>query len=164
MTVTLLGMPCVGKSVLAQALGARGWSVIDTDHLLIESLGMPLASFIEQAGPEEFHIWEEEAVLTIQKPRVPTVISTGGSVVYLPKAVGHLRSLGPTLWLKAGEKTLSERGLDLKARGVVRSELGIGGLLTERNPLYAQVASHVLDMDGKTLDDVISEFNLFFPL
>ena len=104
--IILTGMPSCGKSTLGRMLAKDlGYDFIDTDDVIIERNGCPLKDILDNEGLDGFIRREEEAVCSVNASH--TVIATGGSVVYSPKAMEHLKSLGKIVYLcRAFERLL----------------------------------------------------------
>ena len=82
-------MPGTGKSTVGALLAnLLNYRLIDTDILLIEKYGMPLAELLSQKGVDTFLKLESEVgeQLVCQK----TVIATGGSMVFSQTAMNNL--------------------------------------------------------------------------
>ena len=70
-----------------------------------------------------------------------TVIATGGSVVYSPKAMAHLKSLGRIVYLCLEYNEVERRLGDLHERGVaIAPGKTLKDLFDERTPLYNKYA------------------------
>ena len=150
--VTLIGMPAVGKSTLGVVLAKRmGYAFTDTDLQIQTGEGESLADIIEKKGTERF--CDLEAHYIQQLSTKQTVIATGGSVVYRPGAMAHLRSLGRIVFLDIGLTPLVSRLKEMDARGVVlRPGQTIDQLCAERRPLYQRYAQITIDCTHCTLD------------
>lgn len=91
--IILIGMPSSGKSTLGRQLAARlGYAYLDTDDVIKRRNGCQLQDILDRDGMDVFKQREEEAVCSVQAAH--TVIATGGSVVYSPRAMAHLHTLG----------------------------------------------------------------------
>ncbi|MDD4733121.1 MAG: shikimate kinase, partial [Desulfovibrio sp.] len=96
--VTLVGIAGAGKSTVGRLLArALNWAHVDTDQLLEAYYGLPLQDLLDGVGLEKFLELEEHQVANLGIQR--SVISTGGSVVYGPKAVERIQALGPVVHL-----------------------------------------------------------------
>lgn len=138
--IILTGMPSCGKSTLGRMLAKElGYAFIDTDNVIIEQNGCPLKEILDKEGLEGFIRREEEAVCSVTAER--TVIATGGSVVYSPKAMAHLKSLGRVVYLCLEYKEVERRLGDLHERGVaIAPGKTLRDLFDERTPLYEKYA------------------------
>lgn len=153
--LVLIGMPGCGKStvgvVLAKMLGYR---FIDADLVIQEREGQVLHEILARAGREGFREIEEEALCSLS-PR-QTVIATGGSAVYCPRAMEHLRAQGKTVYLRLPLETLRQRLGDLSERGVSMTEgQTLADLYAERVPLYEHWADLVLDSEGMDIRETV---------
>ena len=84
------------------------------------------------------------------------VIAPGGSVVYGPRAMAHLREIGTVVYLQLSYEHVAERLGDLAARGVTFAPgQTLLDLYNERCPLYEQYAHIILPCDGKSIDESV---------
>lgn len=145
--ISLIGMAGVGKSTVGAQLANRlHWAHLDTDRLLEAFYGLPLQQIFDELGREAFLLAEELVVANIGAKRC--VISTGGSVIYGPRAVARLRELGPVIHLHAALETVRQRIDNLDQRGLaVAPGQTLDALYEERRPLYAQAATLVVPTD-----------------
>ena len=148
-SLTLIGMPGVGKSSLGKMFSKRyGFSFLDTDDVLTDSFQMNLESYIQSEGLEAFKRKERDVLVSIS-PTIQTVIGTGGSVVYSSEAMEHLQSFSIIMYMSDRLSRISSRIPNLHTRGIVG--LGSGGLATlfsERKPLYEKYADVTFEMEG----------------
>jgi shikimate kinase len=154
-SVTLVGMPGSGKTAIGKILASRlGWKLVDTDDLLERLHGKPLQALIHEVGDATFRVLEEEAVLALA-PAGPTVISTGGSVIYSEAAMSHLATLSAIVFIDATVDSIRSH-IDAEApRGIVG--MGPGGLdelYRERLPLYRRHAVLTIETDSETPEEV----------
>lgn len=151
----LIGMPGSGKST-AGVLAAKGLlkNFFDTD-LLIQNLHRErLQSIIDTKGTDAFLAMEEDAVLSLTISGA--VIATGGSVVYSPKAMAHLRAMGAVIYLHLDYDTMMKRIHNVSTRGVVlRSGSTFREMYEERLPLYRQYADITIDCSNRTVEETV---------
>lgn len=150
--IVLIGMPGVGKSTIGVVLAkVLGYQFLDSDLLIQKQEGRKLHQIISQEGNEGFRIIENRVNASIQAEE--TVIATGGSVIYCPEAMEHLKSIGTVVYLKLSLEPLSKRLGNLKGRGVLLKEgQTLEDLYRERTPLYEKYADLVIDEEGKDLE------------
>jgi shikimate kinase len=153
--IVLIGMPGVGKSTVGVLLAKRlGYAFIDTDILIQVREGRSLQELIRTHGSEEFCRIEENHILSIVYDA--HVVAPGGSVVYRPQAMAHLKARGTAIFLDIAVERLKRRLEDVDARGVV---IGPGqtleSLYLERRPLYLRYADATVTTDGLTPDQVV---------
>lgn len=144
--IILTGMPSCGKSTLGRLLAKElGYAFLDTDDVIIQRNGCPLKDILDNEGLDGFIRREEEAVCSVSVQR--TVIATGGSVVYSPKAMEHLKSLGRIVYLCLEYKEVERRLGDLHERGVaIAPGKTLRDLFDERTPLYNKYANVVISL------------------
>ena len=146
--IILTGMPSCGKSTLGRLLAKElNFAFLDTDDVIIERNGCPLKDILDSVGLDGFIRAEEEAVCSIDVES--TVIATGGSVVYSPKAMEHLKSLGRIVYISLDYKEVEHRLGDLHERGVaIAPGKTLRDLYDERTPLYNQYANLVVSVQS----------------
>ena len=153
--VILIGMPGAGKSTIGVLLAKRlGVSFLDTDIFMQTGEGCYLQETIAAHGIAGFRAIEEGYLLRVTARC--GVVATGGSAVYSAKAMAHLGSLGPVVYLKIGLEPLKERLGNLDERGVLRMPgQTIDMLYAERRPLYERFADVTVCTDDVTPDQVV---------
>lgn len=146
--VTLIGMAGAGKSTIGRLVAAGlGFAHLDTDDLIAAAYGLPLQATYDLLGRKRFLAAEEELVAALDVTR--TVVSTGGSVVYGPRAVARLKSLGPVIHLDADLDSVASRVAQNPQRGLcIAPGQTLAELLAEREPLYRAAADFTLDSSG----------------
>lgn len=155
--LVLIGMPSSGKSTAGVLLAKRiGFGFIDTDLIIQGEQGALLSQIIEREGAEGFLAIEERVNAGIAAMRC--VIATGGSVCYLPRAMGHLKKLGTVVYLELSEEEVARRVPDFVRRGVVmRGNIRtLKELYAERVPLYEKYADVTVRCDGQTIDETVA--------
>lgn len=152
--VTLIGMPGSGKSTIGVILAkALGYQFLDTDLVIQKEEKRKLSQIIAEEGPEGFKRIEESCKC-IHIHVTDTVIAPGGSVIYCPEAMEHLKSIGQVVYLKLSLESLSKRLGNLRGRGVLLKEgQTLADLYEERVPLYEKYADIVVDEEGKDLEE-----------
>jgi len=151
----LIGMPGSGKSTLGRLLCAdRKYAWVDTDYLMQAWWGMPLQAVLDHLGLEGFLDAEAELVSSINLRQA--VVSTGGSVVYRPRAMQHLENIGRIIYLRAQPEIISRRIRDARNRGmVVQKGLSLEQVYSQRRPLYEKYAQLVLDTDTQSPEQCV---------
>ena len=153
--IILIGMPGCGKSTVGVVLAKHmGYRFIDSDLLIQEREHRLLSEIIEQEGLDRFDQIEEEVNASIEAEHA--VIATGGSVVYGPKAMEHLRNIGTVVYLKQNLRVLQRRLRNLKGRGVVLKEgQTLADLYKERTVLYEKYADITVDQYKQTIQQTL---------
>ncbi len=156
--IVLIGMPASGKSTIGvMAAKFLGFDFIDTDILIQKAAGCTLPAIIKERGADGFLDFEGEIVRKTC-PEAPTVIATGGSVIYRDAAMRHLKSIGTVIYLKLSCKNLKKRLHALEERGVViGGNMSFEELYAERIPLYERYADVTVEEDGKDTHEILRE-------
>lgn len=155
--VILVGMPGAGKSTVGVILAkrtARGF--VDTDILIQTATGRSLQDIVDVDGHLALRRIEEDVLLKLHC--ADHVISTGGSAVYSPAAMAHLKKCGQVVFLNVDLPTLRRRVHDYDSRGLAkRPDQSFEELFEERYALYLQYADVVLDCSHLTPEEVCNE-------
>jgi shikimate kinase len=152
--IILIGMPGAGKStvgILLSKLTCRGF--VDTDVLIQTSQGRSLQEIVDTSGHLALRAIEEGAILGLAVRH--SVIATGGSAVYSPAAVAHLKQDGIAVFLNVTMRTLCSRVSDFATRGLAkRPDQSLDDLFQERFSLYMKYADVVVDCNDLTHEEV----------
>jgi shikimate kinase len=173
MFLALIGYRGSGKSAVAEHLAHRlHWHWIDADAEIESRVGKSIADIFAQDGEHAFRTLEM-AVLSHLLHRANTILALGGGAVLREENRRHLREAcaagGKVIWLKASPETLWRRVQADATTAARRPNLTVAGglneiheLLAHREELYRQCADHTIDTDGKPLEQVAEEIQLWF--
>lgn len=153
--IILIGMPSAGKSTIGVILAKTlGLSFVDSDIVIQENTGRLLQEIINEDGIQEFLKVEESNILSLQYEN--TLIATGGSVVYSPAAMNHLRKLGKVIYLKVSYAEILRRIDNISTRGIVLAEgQSLEDMYKERVSLYEQYADITVDCDSLDIEEIL---------
>jgi shikimate kinase len=150
--VLLIGMMGAGKTTVGHALsGLLGWPYLDNDELLARAAGKDTRRVQEQDGVAVLRHAESLALTVALTVAAPVIAGVAAGVVTDAADRDRLRRGGFVVWLRADLDTLIER-----VAGTDRPWLGsdpaaaMRELYAGRAPLYAEVASLVVDVTGAT--------------
>lgn len=174
-TLFLVGMRACGKTTLGRALAERlGYAFADTDEIVRQGAGgREIVDIVAVEGWEGFRGRESLALASAAGPF--TVVATGGGVVLNPANRHFLRRTGIGVYLAVPGRVLRQRlRLDpaLAQRPPLPGDAGpashpadeVEAVLREREPLYREVARHVVPAEGAVADLVERMTNLaVFP-
>ncbi len=152
-----IGMPSSGKSTLGRLLARElGRPFLDTDDVIREINGCELHEIMDRDGLDGFLQREVEAICTVGVDN--TVIATGGSAVYSPAGMAHLKTLGKVIYVAISYETLEKRVGDPHLRGVVLAPgKTLRDLYEERVPLYEKYADLTLvQADSETTRESVA--------
>ena len=146
--VTLIGMAGSGKTTVGKALAAElGWVQVDVDHVIEAAYGTRLQDVTDSMSKEEFLDVEADIICKLNVQR--TVLSPGGSAVYRQRAVDHLRSMGPIVFLDVPTPTIVYRISLNPERGLaIAPGQTIADLIAERALMYDAAADFHLKAEG----------------
>lgn len=152
--IVLIGMPGSGKSTVGVILAKlTSMNFVDTDILIQTSKGRSLQNIVDTDGHMALREIEEEILLDLDCR--DQVIATGGSAVYSPAAMEHLRSISLIVFLNVDLATLKSRILNYETRGLAkRRDQTLEDLFNERFSLYTQYADVIIDCAGLTQEGV----------
>ena len=106
--LVMIGMFGSGKSTVGRQLAEKiRYDFVDVDQLIERRYQKPIKRVLDQLGMKGFMKAEEEVILTLRTRHC--VIAPGGSAVYYPKAMRHLKSLGLCLFLKVSLAQVKRR-------------------------------------------------------
>ncbi|MDO8613759.1 MAG: shikimate kinase, partial [Dehalococcoidia bacterium] len=169
--VVLTGFSGSGKSAVAVLVAERlGWRAVDTDSLVEQAAGRPIADIFAREGETRFRELEADAVRQACV-RERAVVSAGGGATLRPDSRRLLADGGFVVCLEARPETVLQR-----LREGAEGELGrpllagpgpsagsgqallsrIRELKAARQPVYA-LADHTVHTDGLTLQQVAAE-------
>jgi shikimate kinase len=162
MVVTLIGFRGAGKSSVAPRLAARlGWDWIDADAELTRRLGRSIPEIFTREGEAAFRRYEADLLAELfAQDRL--VIAAGGGAILNLETRRRARAAGPVVWLRASIATIWARiGPDLGAGGgrpaltLLDPRAEVEALAAQREPVYAEAASVVIDTDDRSVDEIV---------
>lgn len=158
----LCGFMGTGKTAVGKILAARlGRSFVDTDNLIEQQAGSPIATIFEARGESYFRDLETEVIRGLLADRPGSlVVATGGGALIRAENRQLLQQIGLLLLLTSSTVALVRR---IKAQGgrplLAESEdlkKTIEKLLAERAEYY-DACDYRFDTNGKTVSQVASE-------
>jgi shikimate kinase len=162
--ISLIGYRGSGKSSAAPLLAERlGWEWVDVDNEVELLTGHTIRHIFEYDGEIAFRDIES-VVLSNICFRDHVVIATGGGAVLKPENRQRMREVGAVVWLQASIQTLWQRICSDPRSASLRPALTnrdpmseIELLLSEREPLYAEAATLVVNTDGLSVERIVDE-------
>ena len=158
--VFLVGMMGAGKTTLGKALAKRlGRDFVDTDKLLVDRTGVPVATIFEIEGEEGFRRREAAVLAEAAASDTPCVIATGGGAVLLAANRALMREAGTVVYLRARLENLWERTRHDTTRPLLAApdpHARLSELLAAREPLYNEVAHVTVDTGSQSASALVA--------
>jgi shikimate kinase len=158
--VLLIGMMATGKTTVGRAVAARtGWPYVDNDELVVRDTGLTARDLLARDGEPALRSAESAVLATLLEMPQPLVAGVPGGVVLDAGDRTRLRTGGHVVWLRAAVPTLVQRVGDASDRPWLGDDpaAALARLAAVRGPLYAEVATQVVDVDGRTPHDLAAE-------
>lgn len=150
-----------GKTTVGRSLRSRlEWEWVDTDECIQNRYGK-ISDIFATLGEEKFREMETEVVRGLSEVD-NRVISVGGGLVLKDENVRLLKQNGMIVYLRAEKKTLAARlradtERPLLQTGEESIEKKLDRMLALRAPVYERVADRIVDVDGKTPQEIAEE-------
>ena len=157
MNVILIGMPGCGKSTVGVLLAkALQLDFTDCDLVIQKTAKMGLQEIIDTKGIDEFLKVEEKVLCDSNFS--DTVVATGGSAVYYPAAMEHLKKGAVTVYISLPFEEIEKRLSNIKTRGVAMTNgQTLKGIYDERVPLYEKYADITVETLGQGVEQTVEE-------
>jgi len=161
--IILIGFMGVGKGTVARAY-AKAYErfAIDTDDLIESLENRKIKTIFEEDGESYFRELERRCALWLQKSVKDSIISTGGGFFKQE----NLKKIGKTVLLDSSFDGIYKRLLDhpnsakkLAKRPLFQDQKKAKELYHERVAQYKEVADVVLDVENRTLEEVVKELH-----
>jgi shikimate kinase len=149
MNITLIGMPGSGKSTISKKLAEElKFNLLELDIEYEHEHGdMPLQQILETLGEKVTVDEQAESAIRHATNIKDTVVSPGGSLIYTPHAMEHLKSISKIIYLKASLPTIEKR-ITGTARGLVKgNHKTLAEVYAARLPLYERWATVSVDAE-----------------
>ena len=161
MNLILCGMMGAGKTTIGikiAELTGRRW--YDTDGVIVDRHGK-ISDIFEYYGEAHFRKLETEVVKELAGMD-NLIISTGGGLVLKRENNLVLQENGKIVFLRASFETLAQRLIVDGTRPLLQTSTEsirdrLAKLMRERTPVYEHVADYIVDVDGKTPEQIAEE-------
>lgn len=155
--IFLVGPMGAGKTTIGRQLAdLLRWEFVDSDHEIEARTGANIPWIFDIEGEEGFRQREEQVIDALTQRR-HIVLATGGGAVMREENRAHLHARGTVVYLE----TPVERQLERTARDHNRPLLRtpnprekLTELLRIRDPLYREVAHHIMPTERASARDV----------
>jgi shikimate kinase len=156
----LVGPMGAGKSTIGRQLAkSLSRAFLDSDKEVEDRTGVDIPLIFELEGEAGFRARERAAIDELsQRPDI--VLATGGGAVLDPENRRHLHDRGQVIYLRTSvEQQLSRTARD-RNRPLLQTDdprARLEELMRIREPLYREVAHHVVDTDGRRVREVVED-------
>ena len=154
----LIGPMGAGKSTIGRQLSRQLKRPFhDSDHEIENRTGVDIPLIFELEGEAGFR--KRESAIIDELTQLPDIIlATGGGAILDPVNRQHLSERGTVIYLHTTvdqqlSRTSRDRNRPLLQTDDPRARLE--ALMTEREPLYREIADLVVDTDGQRVQDVV---------
>lgn len=156
--IIFIGFMGAGKTSVGQAVSRRyHMDFLDTDEYIERKAGMSISEIFQKFGEEGFRKMETEALSVLAEEIEGCVISAGGGLPLRKENRELLKKLGTVIYLKVSPETVEERLKGDRTRPLLAGpdpQKKIRELLAYREPLYEQAAHYVVDVNGRTPEEI----------
>lgn len=154
--IVLVGFMGAGKSTIGTSLAARlGERFIDTDSLIAEREGMPIAQIFASEGEGHFRSIERDVVLDVLA-REEGVVALGGGAVTNPEVRAVLQGFD-TVYLSVGLDEALRRLAGDTTRPLLERSDELATIYQYRRSLYEEVATITVATDGRSVSECADE-------
>lgn len=138
--ISIIGMAGAGKTTIGRELSVfTGWGQLDADNVIEATYGASLQAISTSMSKEAFLDLEGDIISTLTVRHC--IISTGGSAVYRERAMRHLATLGPIIYIAVPLPVILKRIARKPERGLaINPGQTVEDLYNERVRLYETYA------------------------
>lgn len=156
----LVGPMGAGKSTIGRQLArVLRRDFMDSDREIEERTGADIPLIFDLEGEAGFRE-REKAVIDELTQQPNLVLATGGGAVTQPENRRHLSGRGTVIYLHTTVDQQLSRTYRDRNRPLLQTENPrerLESLMTEREPLYREIADLVVNTDGRSVRDVVQE-------
>ncbi len=157
----LIGFMGCGKSTIGAALAETlKLPMLDTDAWIEEKQGRTISTIFAEDGEPAFRDMETACIRELIESEEAYVISTGGGLPMREENRALLKELGQVIYLKVSADEVCKRLAGDTTRPLLQCEnprARVEALLAEREAKYMAAADRVLCVDGKSVDEIVTE-------
>jgi shikimate kinase len=159
LNIVLIGFMGSGKTTIGRKLAVRlGYRFVDMDRFIEEEQQCKIAQIFEERGEAAFRSLETGLLKRLKKAE-NTVVSTGGGVVTIEGNIEIIRSIGISIYLKAGIDNIFERVSRNNKRPLLQTDnplQTIKDMMEKREGAYSQ-ADLILETNSLSMGNVVSK-------
>ena len=159
--IILVGPMGSGKTTIGRRLSERlSLIFFDSDHEIIDKTGVSIDHIFDVEGEKGFR--DRESIVIKKLCATPNIVlATGGGAIILGKNRELIKKAGTVVYLSSSVDQILRRTANSKTRPILEKSKNrrktIIEILEARDSLYKDVASLIIDTNGKKLNEVIDE-------
>ena len=165
--IILIGPMGSGKSTIGgEVASILSATFRDTDSMIIQQSGREISDIFIEDGEEDFRALEK-VILRSALLEDETVLALGGGACLSLDAQSALRVSGSfIIYLKISLSQVSSRVGFNQGRPLLMGNPRAQwqSLMNERAPIYESLASYIVDVDGKTVEEICDEIVFAYDL
>ena len=154
-----MGLMATGKTTVAARVADRtGWPLRDSDRDIEGETGRRVDQLLDEEGEAALHEREARHLLELVASAERCLLAAAGSTISDDRCLAALRHV-PVVWLRAQLETMVRR-FDSNAnrpRFGEEPEALLRRQLRERGPRFAEVADLIIDVEGRSPEDIADE-------
>ena len=159
--IVLVGPMGSGKTTVGRRLSEKlGVNFYDADHEIIDKTGVSIDHIFDVEGEEGFRKRESD-VLRELCIKDNIVLATGGGAVISKENRFEISKTGSIIYLLSTVDQILRRTAKSKTRPLLEKSSNkrktITDIIEARDPLYREIATIIIDTNGKKLNEVIHE-------
>lgn len=159
--IILIGFMGCGKSSVGFKLSYYlRRTLLDTDKWIEKKQGISISEIFDRYGESAFRQMETDCLKVLLQTEEHQIIATGGGLPIREENHELLKQLGCVYYLKATPEVVYERLKGDTTRPLLQGENPmekIESLLNVREPVYEQCADYVIEVSGKTFEEILEE-------
>ena len=162
--IVLIGPMGSGKTTVGRRLAENlKISFFDADHEIIDKTGVSIDHIFDVEGEEGFRKRESDVLEDLcRKPNI--VLATGGGAVLSKENREVIKKTGTVIYLSSSVEQILRRTAKSKTRPLLENSTNrrktISDIIDSRDPLYREVASVIINTNGKKLIEIINEIKI----
>lgn len=165
--IYFIGLMGAGKTTIGKILAKTlGKTFYDTDHVIEQRTGVKISTIFELEGEDGFRKRESAAIEELCELD-NIVMATGGGAVLVPDNRQALKQHGYVIYLRANVNDLWVRMRHDKHRPLLQNvdvRAKLEQLYHQRNPLYTETASLIIDTGNQPIANILNQIETTFKL
>ena len=159
--IVMIGFMGCGKTTVGKQLAAElAYQFLDTDLYIEEKEQMSINDIFSTKGEPYFRTLETKSLKELVEQTTCTIVSSGGGLPLKEENAKLLQKLGFVVYLRVKKETVLKRLEGDTTRPLLACDnpaQKVEELLQFRDPIYEVGAHLVVDVDNKTVDEIVEE-------